>query len=250
MTDVRVEGCSTSSAPQDHVLPSGLWKFDEEVTKVFDDMLARSIPGYETMRWATHQVGAQFLQGDWSTVVDIGASRGESVDWFIQNHPRHKYKLIEISQPMRETLEARYSENPDVRVWNRDLREADQVFDKVDDCSMILSVLTLMFVPIEHRPALVRAMWETLRPGGVLIMVEKMLGATPLLDAKLKDTYYKMKADNGYTQDEILRKKLSLEGVLVPLTETWNRDLLERAGFNQIDYFFRCLQFGGFIAVK
>ena len=35
---------------RDQTRPQGKWAFDGEVARVFDDMLARSIPQYETMR--------------------------------------------------------------------------------------------------------------------------------------------------------------------------------------------------------
>jgi hypothetical protein len=34
----------------DATQPKGRWEFDESVTAAFDDMLARSIPQYKTMR--------------------------------------------------------------------------------------------------------------------------------------------------------------------------------------------------------
>ena len=34
----------------DHTIPEGKWQFNEGVTKVFDDMLSRSIPEYQVMR--------------------------------------------------------------------------------------------------------------------------------------------------------------------------------------------------------
>ncbi|MGH3921557.1 MAG: hypothetical protein ACRDS1_01640 [Pseudonocardiaceae bacterium] len=42
-----------------------------------------------------------------------------------------------------------------------------------------------------------------------------------------------------YTQEEIDRKRLSLEGVLVPVTAKWNVEMLRAAGFQQVDCFWR-----------
>ncbi len=62
--------------------------------------------------------------------------------------------------------------------------------------------------------------------------------------------YLRMKADNGYTQEEIDRKRLSLEGALVPLTAQWNEELLRRCGFQHVDCFWRWMNFAGWVAVK
>ena len=84
----------------------------------------------------------------------------------------------------------------------------------------------------------------------VQVLVEKVLGNTCELDEMLVFKYYQMKKDNFYTQEQIENKRKSLEGVLVPITASWNIDLLKEAGFSQIDCFWRNLNFAGFIAIK
>jgi tRNA (cmo5U34)-methyltransferase len=113
-----------------------------------------------------------------------------------------------------------------------------------------LCVLTLQFTPIEHRQRILRRIYEHTQPGGALILVEKILGATADLDALMIDRYYTMKAENGYSQEQIERKRLSLEGVLVPVTARWNEELVSAAGFGQIDCFWRWMNFAAWIAVR
>ena len=59
-----------------------------------------------------------------------------------------------------------------------------------------------------------------------------------------------MKKGHGYTQEQIERKRLSLEGVLVPVTARWNEEMLRMAGFQQVDTFWRWMNFCGWVAVK
>jgi tRNA (cmo5U34)-methyltransferase len=59
-----------------------------------------------------------------------------------------------------------------------------------------------------------------------------------------------MKARNGHTPDEIDRKRLALEGVLVPVTAPWNEELLRAAGFAQIDCVWRWQNFAAWVAVR
>ncbi len=40
----------------------GKWEFNESVTQVFDEMLARSIPQYEVMRQACFDVAANYVR--------------------------------------------------------------------------------------------------------------------------------------------------------------------------------------------
>ena len=81
-------------------------------------------------------------------------------------------------------------------------------------------------------------------------MVEKVLGNTSELNSLFVKNYYDMKLQNGYSQEQIDRKRLSLEGVLVPVTNDWNIDLLKQAGFRQVDVFWRWMNFVGYIAIK
>lgn len=59
-----------------------------------------------------------------------------------------------------------------------------------------------------------------------------------------------MKRENGYTDEQIMAKRRSLENVLSPLEPEWNEDLLKEAGFRRVQMFWRCLNFCGWIAVK
>jgi tRNA (cmo5U34)-methyltransferase len=86
--------------------------------------------------------------------------------------------------------------------------------------------------------------------GGALVFVEKLRGATPELDAQWTAQYEEMKRANGYTQEAIDRKRLSLEGVLVPLTEHENTALLYDAGFTTVEMFWRHLNFAAWLAVR
>ena len=49
---------------------------------------------------------------------------------------------------------------------------------------------------------------------------------------------------------EIARKRQALEKVLVPLTAGENEALLKKAGFREVDVFFRWANFCGWVAVK
>ena len=233
----------------DTTMPTGRWEFDADVTDAFDDMLKRSIPQYDVMRAAVFALGCPFVQQN-TAIVDVGASRGEAIEPFLKRFGAlNHHVMIEISEPMRAVLRERfggYEKSGVVEIRSDDLR-ASFPFVKT---SLILSILTLQFVPIEHRQRLVQRMYDSMIAGGALIVVEKVLGATASLDAVFVDGYYDLKRANGYSQEAIDRKRLALEGVLVPVTAAWNEELLKMAGFRQVDCFWRWMNFAGWIAVK
>ena len=233
----------------DHTLPGSKWVFDEGVTTVFDNMLARSIPQYEVMRQACFDLGSAYVQKG-TDIVDLGCSRGEAMTRYIDRFGAYnRFVGLDVSDPMLDAARQRFEGMMRcgvVDIHRFDLREG---YPSVK-ASLTLSVLTLQFIPIEYRQRIIRDIYKSTVSGGALLLVEKVLGATADLDALMVKTYYALKAQNGYSQDEIERKRLSLEGVLVPVTAAWNEELLRMAGFRQVDCFWRWMNFAGWLAVK
>jgi tRNA (cmo5U34)-methyltransferase len=236
-------------AIKDETMPDGKWSFDGSVTDVFDDMLSRSIPQYEVMRKACFDLACKYQQRK-TTILDLGCSRGEAmaalVDKFgAQNH----FVGVEVSDPMLQAAQARFRGLIDrgvVEIKNLDLRtDYPQVF-----ASVTLCVLTLQFTPIEYRLRIMQDIYDHAIEGGAFILVEKVIGASAHIDRVLVESYYRLKAENGYSQEQIERKRLSLEGVLVPMTARWNEEMLHMVGFRQVDCFWRWMNFAGWVAVK
>ena len=233
----------------DTVTPEARWAFDAEVTRAFDDMLARSIPQYDVMRATTTDLAVRYAQTQ-TRIVEYGCSRGAQLERIANAlGAQNRYLGVEISEPMldaaRETL-APYIRTGLCEIRAMDLREQLPHAQ----ASVALSVLTLQFVPIEYRQRIVQHIHDTLVPGGAFLLVEKCLGANYELDEAFVALYYELKQRNGYSAEAISRKRLSLEGVLVPITAEWNESLLHNAGFHSVDCYWRWLNFAGWIAVK
>lgn len=230
----------------------GKWAFDEDVTASFDEMLARSIPGYETMRDVVTTLALDALPfeaglGRTATIVDLGCSRGEALARIRERvavSPPENLRLVgvEASEPMVDAARSR-----GIEVARADLRIGLPVAAAGPN-DVVLSVLTLQFVPIEHRPRLVGAVRDSLLPTGAFLLVEKVLGGSPRAHDVLDAAYRTFKA-RSYDAEAIDRKALALEGVLVPVTAAWNEDLLRSAGFSVVEPVWRCLNFAAWLAL-
>lgn len=220
------------------------WEFNNNVTDIFPDMLARSIPQYTLMRETVYNLGCTFVQPN-TTIVDIGCSRGDSLFPFAETY-KNLCIGIEISEPMFLVASQRFSDYSHVSIQLQDLR---QYYPNVMS-SLTLSILTLQFIPIEYRQTILKRIFNTTTKNGALILVEKVLGDDSEINDLMINQYYDLKRHNGYTNDEIQRKKLMLEGVLVPVTAKWNEDLLKRSGFTHVDCFWRWMNFAGWVAIK
>ncbi|QZE56213.1 hypothetical protein pEaSNUABM3_00016 [Erwinia phage pEa_SNUABM_3] len=252
----------------DNTMPEGKWEFNEPVAAVFDNMLQNSIPSYGRMRDLTYRLGRQFVTPG-TAIVDLGASLGRAIEPFCKEFGEYiyvhaadrpepdreignMYCCYEVAPAMLERLrENEVLKAAKAKISGESLVDVDTFrFDEQVECSLILSVLTLQFTPIEHRQHVLEKVYDSLAKGGAFILVEKVLGDDNFLDRLLVDTYYHMKGDNGYTQESIACKRKSLEGVLVPVKAAWNEELLRKAGFNRVECFYRDLNFAGWIAIK
>lgn len=240
---------TTATKPRDTGYAPDRWAFDDEVTRVFDDMLARSIPQLETMRGLVTDISAAFVR-PLSAILDLGCSRGESLAPLIARFgTANTYVGVEVSEPMLDAARARFEDliaAGVVTIMPLDLRSS---YPDIRP-SVVLSVLALMFVPINYRQRIVADVYRSLTPGGAFILVEKLLGYGPTIERVMVDRYHAFKAANGYTADEIERKRLALEGVQVPMTAAWNEDMLRAAGFRQVDCFWRWMNFAGWVATR
>lgn len=226
------------------------WEFDAEVTRVFDDMLRRSIPDYDAMRETTFALGSRHVKRDlW--VVDLGCSRGEALAPYVDRFGvQNRYLGIEVSEPMLAASRERFAGYIDsgyVEIRALDLRESS--IPSVP-ATLVLAVFTLQFIPVEYRQGIVLDAYEQLTPGGAMIVAEKVVGSTGVLQRELVAEYHALKHRHGYSLDEIDRKRRALENRLVPLSAEWNERLLTAAGFRHVECIWRRLNFAAWIAIR
>ena len=238
----------------DNVEPKEKWEFDASVADCFENMLERSIPQYAVMRGAVSNLAYRVItttpKKESFQILDIGCSDGLMLDNLINkfdDYGHGYYWGVDVSNPMLEKAKNRFSDNPNVHILKQDISEKflSGHYD------IITSVLTLQFIPINYRQQILQDVYNNLSSvRGTFLMVEKVLGNSANINNLFVDEYHNYKEAHGYSKEQIERKRLSLEGVLVPVTNDWNIDLLKQAGFRQVDVFWRWMNFVGYIAIK
>lgn len=230
---------------RDNTNPTGAWEFNGEVAACFANMLERSIPDYRSMRALVYNAGERFVKPD-TLIVDVGCSTGLAVEPFVTKHrDENDFLLIDNAPAMAQACRERFGSEPAVTVKEGNLWEFLPFEDRA---SLVLSVLSMQFMPTAYRRFMLRQICESIVDGGALIYVEKVVAGS--LDDLMVDLYYQMKRENGYTDEQIMAKRRSLENVLSPLESEWNEAMLKEAGFRRVQMFWRCLNFCGWIAVK
>ena len=147
---------------------------------------------------------------------------------------------------MLDEVRSRYENHGNVYIEQRDLRRG--VPNWKNNCTQ--SILTIQFIPINYRQQIIQRVYDSLIEGGMFILVEKVLGQGAELDNLMVTYYHALKRDNGYTYEDVQKKKDSLEGVLVPTTARENVRMLTDAGFHHVDCFWRWMNFAGWVAIK
>ena len=226
------------------------WKFDAEVTRVFSNMLERSIPQYETMRSVVFEMATRFVQKN-TYIVDLGTSRGDALAPLWRSHgATANYLGVEVSPPMIKAARERFSGAIDAGFM--EIAELDLRNEPIPPrpASVVQAVLCLCFVPVEYRQRIIREAYDMLLDGGAILIVEKVLGDGSNVHDMMTEIYREKKRRSGYDDEQIERKRLALEGVLVPDSASTITNRLRDCNFREVECFWRWLNFAAFIGIK
>ena len=222
----------------------GNFRFDGTVVEVFLDMISRSVPCY----WEVSRIGAQLASerlqpGD--RVYDIGASLLTSTMEIAKRVSHADVELIAIdaSAAMVGAARERLAQAPDTRVQ---VAHGDVFEYPLRPAKVIVMNWTLQFLPPERRAELLRKIRQTLVPGGLLLLSEKLDTGGP--GEYLHDAHLRFKVDQGYSEEEVRNKLSALDGVMQPDTLQTHEQRFADAGFHSAQVWFRCLNWVTFAA--
>lgn len=223
--------------------------FDTRVAQVFDNMIQRSVPGYATITAMLGVLAAHYAQPD-STGYDLGCSLGAAT-LALQHHVRTPgFRIVAVDNAPAMIERCRDNLRAVPSAIEVELRCADIRNTAIDNASVVLLNFTLQFLsPAERLPLLCRIA-QGLRPGGVLLLAEKIAFADTVDHAWHTALHHTFKRANGYSELEISQKRTALENVLIPDTQEQHAMRLKLAGFTHLRPWFQCLNFAAFVAIK
>jgi len=225
------------------------FSFDAQVADVFPDMIDRSVPGYRSIITMIETLTQHYAQPG-STLYDLGCSLGASTLSMRRGITAKGCSIISVdtSETMVErcakAIERDHNATP-VEMVCGDIREVN-----ISNASVVVLNFTLQFIPQEDRIQLLEKISRGMRPGGVLILSEKVVFEDQHLDKLLIDIHHDYKRAHGYSDLEISQKRSALENVLIPETIPDHRERLRQAGFASVDVWFQCFNFMSMLAVK
>jgi len=226
--------------------------FDKNVVSVFDDMINRSIPFYKEMQDLIVYFCDSILDNDFK-LLDLGCSLGNTLFNIAEKSKKENFELIGIDSSIEMIEEANKRKSllyprKNINFFKSEINNALFLDFKNNDA--IISSLTLQFIRPIERQSIVNNIFTSLNEDGIFILIEKTILNESSLNRFFIDRYYRFKKDNGYSETEIHKKRLSLENVLVPFSNNENISLLNNAGFKDVELFFQWLNFSCYIAKK
>ena len=206
------------------------FQFDERVVAVFPDMIQRSVPGYGLLISTIGILAARYAQPK-SHCYDLGCSLGAVTLAMRQRITQPECDIIAVDNSPamiergRELLARDSASTVPVTMLCADLQDVT-----IANASVVVLNFTLQFIPLNERLALLQRIYAGLKPGGILILSEKIAFAEPEQQQFHVELHHDSKRANGYSDLEISQKRTALENVLIPESLADHQQRLHAAG--------------------
>lgn len=229
------------------------FRFNDDVARVFPDMLRRSIPGYAATIEAIGSLAARYVQEN-TNCYDLGCSLGAATIAMRQGIQKPGCRIISVDtapamiERCREIIaedDRQSSPATPVEMVQADIRETT-----IKNASMVVLNYTLQFLAMDDRDRLMRSICNGLNDGGLLVLSEKVVDENEEMEQLLVDLHHEHKRRNDYSALEISRKRAALENVLIPETVATHRSRLAAAGFSHTAVWLRYFNFVSIVAIR
>ena len=225
------------------------FRFDEQVVKVFPDMIARSVPGYELVVPMIGMLARRYAQPD-SRIYDLGCSLGAASLAMSLAVRASGTEIIAVDNSAAMVESCKRVVTEQCGCVPIDVRLQNMLDTKIKNASVVVLNFTLQFLDRDQRQRLINQISAGLRSGGVLIISEKICFEDEQEQSDQTAWHHDFKRAQGYSELEIAQKRNALEDVLRPETEAAHFNRLEQAGLTRPRRWFQCFSFASYIAFK
>ena len=224
------------------------FEFNAQVADVFDNMIQRSVPGYNFLLDVIAVLGQRYGVED-SQCYDLGCSLGTTSLRLRQNLPASCH-VIGVDNSAAMVSRCQHNMARDHSQASYEICQQDIQSTHIENASIVILNFTLQFIDDDERQSILNKINAGMRPGGVLLLAEKVCFDTPGQQQLQTDLYHDFKRLQGYSDLEVAQKRAALENVLVPNTLEQHHKRLLNAGFKQIEVCMKCFNFAALLAFK
>ncbi len=224
------------------------FRFDARVADVFENMINRSVPGYNLVLDLIGVLTERYAVEN-TNCYDLGCSLGASTLKMRQHLPQSCHLVgVDNSSAMVERCRSnliRDHSQASVEIIEQRLQDT-----MIKNASMVVVNFTLQFIPDEERQAVLDAIAGGMIKGGALLLSEKISFDDEAENESMIELHHAFKKYQGYSDLEVAQKRASLENVLVPNSSQQHIERLKKAGFSNVQMFVRVLNFASFLAIR
>lgn len=240
MKDSKKDNLYKKSFPESHE-----FKFDDNVSNVFEDMVNRSVPGYEFLINNIGVLSKKFYQPN-TNVYDLGSSLcacSKSILNKVENFNGNIY-AVDSSESMINICKKNIKSD-NIKYVNSDICDVDII-----NSSIVILNLTLQFVDVKKRTNLLKKIFSQINKNGIIIVTEKISLEKASDDMFFKNFHDFFKENNGYTKEEIDRKKMALADTMEIESEVMHEKRFNLIGCNNFYKWFQCYNFVSWVLIK
>ncbi|MFM7056048.1 MAG: carboxy-S-adenosyl-L-methionine synthase CmoA [Planctomycetota bacterium] len=225
------------------------FEFDDDVVRVFPDMIARSVPGYSSILAVIEQLAGRCVQPG-THAWDLGCSLGAATRLIRRRSPPSATVHAVDSSPamitrLQTLIRDTWEPGCPVEVHQADIRRLP-----VHSASFVVLNLTLQFIAPSDRDPLLTDIARGMLPDATLLLAEKLCFDDPASQQLLTELHHDFKRAHGYSDLEIAQKRSSIENRLIPETLDTLLQRLRRAGFRSVVPWFQCFNFASVLAIR
>ena len=154
-----------------------LTKFDE-IAQKYDSQRRKLIPCFDDF----YNTAASLVQLDHEAprILDLGAGTGLFSSYMLRKYSQAKLTLIDLSTGMLDIAKERFEEAGASEVTY--LAGDYSTFEDAEPYDAIISSLSIHHLEDEAKQTLFSRIFQLLKPGGVFVNADQVLGETPFLD--------------------------------------------------------------------
>lgn len=220
-------------------------RFKSEESANYDNVIRRRIPLYGEIQTLMASL-LPFPKKEYLRVLDLGCGTGETSISLLKEYPLARVTGIDSSPDMLEVARKKVKHT----TWRVDFLCQDiKAFNLEGEFDVIISGFSLHFLTPDQKEEILGKCLALLKDGGMFIDSEAVLSPSEKVYNIYMDKWKDFMRSNGFTDEEIGSHILKFLRDVKPVTGDNQLILMRKAGFKDVDCYFKYLNwavFGGY----